>query len=340
MARPRAPTPRAPLEPVRPEGTSPDAILRVFRVASEHAGSRVDVYLQSQLRNTSRTRAKIIAEKGAFDFSGRRLRPSERLRDGDLIALWREPFEEELDLPPLEVIYEDPHLLVIDKPPLLAVHPTARHHKNTVIKQLELQRPGEFLALIHRLDRETSGVLLLGKTPESERAFKRLLEDRTHGEPGADCKKTYLAITRGTPPTGLIDLPVEPDTDNPLRVKMRIAEPGQGLPARTGVTVLAERGGYALVSCELHTGRQHQIRVHLAAMGCPVVGDKLYGPDERLLARAADGLLTPEDLALLELPRHALHAHRYVMPHAVTGETLAVQAPLSPDLQAFWDARG
>jgi 23S rRNA pseudouridine1911/1915/1917 synthase len=338
MARLRYPAPQAPLEPVRPAGTSAESILRVFRVASEHAGARVDVYLQSQLRNTSRTRAKVIAEKGACDFSGRRLRPSERVRDGDLIALWREPFEEELDLPPLEVVYEDPHLLVIDKPPLLAVHPTARHHKNTVIKQLELQRPGEFLALIHRLDRETSGVLLVSRTRDSERAFKRLLEDRTHGEDGADCRKTYLAITRGTPPVGLVELPVEPDVDNSLRVKMRIAKPGEGLSARTGVTILAERAGYALVSCELHTGRQHQIRLHLAALGCPVVGDKLYGPDERLLARAADGLLTPEDLALLELPRHALHAHRYVMRHAVTGETLTVEAPLSADLQAFWDA--
>jgi 23S rRNA pseudouridine1911/1915/1917 synthase len=338
MARRSDPAPRAPLDPVRPAGTSADSILRVFRVASEHAGSRVDVYLRAQLRNTSRTRAKVIAEKGACDFAGRRLRPSERVREGDLIALWREPFEEELELAPLGVVYEDPHLLVIDKPPLIAVHPTARHHKNTVIKQLERERPGEFLALIHRLDRETSGVLLLSKTRESERAFKRLLEDRTHGEDGADCRKTYLAITRGTPPVGLIDLPVEPDLENSLRVKMRIAKPGTGLSARTGVTILAERAGYALVSCELHTGRQHQIRLHLAALGCPVVGDKLYGPDERMLARAADGLLTTEDLELLELPRHALHAHRYVMRHAMTGGTLEVEAPLSLDLQAFWDA--
>src|SRR5690606_12477724 len=108
MSRHSDPAPRLP-EPVRPAGTSAEAMLRVFRVSSEHAGARVDVYLSSQLRNTSRTRAKIIAEKGAYDFSGRRLRPSDRLRDGDLIALWREPFEEELDLPPLEVVYEDEH---------------------------------------------------------------------------------------------------------------------------------------------------------------------------------------------------------------------------------------
>jgi 23S rRNA pseudouridine1911/1915/1917 synthase len=118
---------------------------------------------------------------------------------------------------------------------------------------------------------------------------------------------------------------------------MRIAALGEGADARTEISVLDVRAGYALVSCELHTGRQHQIRVHLASVSCPVVGDKLYGPDERLLARAADGALTAEDLALLELPRHALHAYRYRMPHAITGEMLELVAPLAGDLREFWD---
>jgi 23S rRNA pseudouridine1911/1915/1917 synthase len=105
------------------------------------------------------------------------------------------------------------------------------------------------------------------------------------------------------------------------------------------VTVLETRGGYSLVRCELHTGRQHQIRVHLAAIGCPVIGDKLYGVDETMLARAADGLLTEADLERLELPRQALHAHRYSLDHAITGSPLVVTSPLPPDLRAFWDAR-
>ena len=99
------------------------------------------------------------------------------------------------------------------------------------------------------------------------------------------------------------------------------------------------KGRYALVRCELLTGRQHQIRVHLAAVGCPVVGDKLYGPDERLLARAADRELTADDHVRLELPRHALHAHRYRLPHAVTGEPLELVSPMPADLVAFWDSR-
>jgi 23S rRNA pseudouridine1911/1915/1917 synthase len=153
-------------------------------------------------------------------------------------------------------------------------------------------------------------------------------------------KKTYLAITHGTPPEGLVDLPLELDPENPLRVKMRVAARGCGLDARTGLSVLAERGAYALVSCALHTGRQHQIRVHLATLGTPIVGDKLYGPDERLLARAADGELDEADLARLELPRHALHAHRYALSHPLLGSTLEVSSPLPKDLADFWDTRG
>src|SRR5690606_30777371 len=110
---------------------------------------------------------------------GRRLRPSERLQGEDKVCLWRAPFEEHEAPQQLAILYEDAHLLVVDKPPLMTVHPTARHHRHTVIKRLEAQRPGEFLSLIHRLDRETSGALMLGRSPESDRAFKRLLENRS-----------------------------------------------------------------------------------------------------------------------------------------------------------------
>lgn len=335
---------------VRPSGVSEEAILRVFLVPSEAAGMRLDVFLMSRLRRTSRTRARAIVKESAFSPTGRRLSASDRVRAGQYVVLWRAPFETNTEQPPLPVLYEDEHLLVIDKPALVAVHPSARYHRHTVKKRLELERPGEFLALVHRLDRETSGLLLLARSPEAERAFKRMLESRSRalvaeadssGLDDADdtegaFDKEYLAITHGTPPDGRVELPLELDTDSSLQVKMRVASPGSGLAARTGVGVVESRGGFALVRCALHTGRQHQIRVHLAALGHPVVGDKLYGPDERLLARAADGQLSPADLALLGLPRHALHAHRYRLRHAVTDLPLDLIAPMPADLEDFW----
>jgi len=336
--------------PERPSGVAEDAIVRVLRVPPESAGMRLDVFLPTQLRNTSRTRARVIIEHSAFSPDGRKLRASERVRAEDRVVLWRPPFEEHDEAQEIPVLFEDEHIVVVDKPPLMAVHPTARYHHNTVIKLMQAARPGDFLSLVHRIDRETSGVLILAKTRTAERAFKRKLEDRSIAAAQADWTrdedldalgvgKEYLAITWGVPESGIIDLPVELDPENRLRVKMRIAE-HDGLEARTGVELVEATERYALVLCRLYTGRQHQIRLHLAAMGTPIVGDKLYGPDERMLARAADGELTEEDLERLELSRHALHAHRYRMRHAVTGEPLVLESPLPADLAAFWQRSG
>ena len=307
---------------------------------------RIDVFLSSQLRNTSRTRAKLIAEKSVYTLEGKKRRANDRVVADEHLAVWRVPPDEADTAVELPTLYEDEHLLVIDKPPMLAVHPTARHHSATVIKLLQSRRPNEFFSLIHRIDRETSGILMVARSREADRAFKRFIEDRSIAAAASaerppeslQVRKTYLAITWGVPKAGIIDLPIERDPDNALRVKMRLA-PSGGLESRTDVSVIGEASGYALVACELLTGRQHQIRIHLAAVGHPVVGDKLYGPDERMLARAADRELTDDDRALLELPRHALHAHRYRLPHAMTGTELDLVSPLPPDLHAFWESR-
>jgi len=330
--------------PPRPKTVADDAIVRVIRVPPESHGMRLDRFLTTQLRATSRTRAALIIENSAFSWEGRRLKSSERVKGEDRIVLWRPALDEAPPPSDLTTIYEDDYLLVVNKPPLMTVHPTARHHRHTVIRSLQAARPDQFLSLIHRLDRETSGILMLAKTPEADRLFKMQVEGRAkaearaakRGDPvPARADKVYLAITWGVPEDGLVNAPLTADP-SPLRVKMRVAEPGEGLAARTGVTVIEACDGYALVQCDLYTGRQHQIRVHLAQLGTPIVGDKLYGPDEVYLARGADNELTAEDLAVLELPRHALHSTFYRLVHPFTKSEVEFQAPLPEDLVAFW----
>ena len=330
---------------VRPGDVADGSVVSVFRVPPEVAGQRLDVFLQAQLKRTSRTRAQFIIRASAYDDEGRRLRPNDRVRPFQQILLWRAPWDENPVPTEIPIVYEDEDLLAVDKPAHLPVHPSARYHRNTLIKVLQAKRPGEWLSLAHRLDRETSGVILVAKTPSCDRALKRAFEERDGIE------KTYLAITWGVPDPGdgarvfRFERSVELDPTHRTNVKMRLGASDGALYAATRFAVEATRrapapGGtervYARVRCELETGRQHQIRIHLASLGAPIVGDKLYGPDDTCFARGADGVLTDVDLALLELPRHALHAWRLTLTHPVTGAPLALEAPPPADVEAFW----
>jgi RluA family pseudouridine synthase len=327
---------------VPPAGVAEGSIVSVFRVPPEVAGQRLDVFVHSQLHRTSRTRAQAIVRASAYDASGRRLKPNDRVRAEQRILLWRAPWDETpvpVDVP---ILYEDEHLLAVSKPALLPVHPSARYHRNTLIKVLQAARPDcPFLSLGHRLDRETSGVLLLSKTRACDRALKKRLADRD------DVTKTYVAITWGVPDRGdgavsfRYERSLELDPTSELRVKMRIHDAPEALYACTVFDVEEVRRSatgrsYGRVHCTLETGRQHQIRIHLASLGAPVVGDKLYGPDDRAFARSADGELSAGDLVQLEMPRHALHAERLVLAHPITGEALMIEAPLPDDISDFW----
>jgi 23S rRNA pseudouridine1911/1915/1917 synthase len=326
----------------RPPGMTEDAVVSVFRAPPEVAGQRLDIFMRDQLHRTSRTRAQVIVRASAYDAGGRKLEPNHRVQPDQHILLWRAPWDEAAAPIDIPVLYEDEHIFAIDKPALLPVHPTARYHRNTVIKVLQAARPdAEFLSLGHRLDRETSGVMLISKTRSCDRLLKKQLEMRR------EIAKTYAAITWGVPDRGDEAFSfryvrnLEVDIANPLRVKMRVSDAPDALYAATSIDVKEVRTGpdersYALVQCGLETGRQHQIRVHLAALGAPVVGDKLYGPDERAFARAADGELTAEDHAMLQMSRHALHAARLELAHPVTGDPLVIEAPLPGDMVDFW----
>jgi 23S rRNA pseudouridine1911/1915/1917 synthase len=320
----------------RPEGVPPGSVVTVLRVPPEAAGMRLDVFVKSQLKRTSRTRAQAIVRRSAFGPDGKRLFTNDRVFAEQKVLLWREPWDEAVVSTDLPVLYEDEHLFAIAKPAGVAVHPTARYHQSTVVKLLSRLRPGETFTLAHRLDRETSGVLLLAKTREADRGIKKQLEARVSVD------KRYLALTWGAPDEDelRVDLPLEVDEASPLRVRMRVAKGEGGLSAGTRFHVLERvwsRGRwYGLLQCDLETGRQHQIRVHLAAIGCPIVGDKLYGPDPALFARGADDKLTAEDRARLELDRHALHAARLAFDHPITRSRIVIEAPLAPDMAAFW----
>jgi 23S rRNA pseudouridine1911/1915/1917 synthase len=320
----------------RPKDMPEGAVLSVFRVPPEVAGQRLDLFLQSQLKRTSRTRASHIVRASAYDERGKRLRPGSRVVADQIVLLWRPPWDEVAVPTDVPILYEDEHLLVVDKPAKLPVHPTARYHHNTLIKVLQRARPKQFLSLGHRIDRETSGVLLVAKTALCDRTLKRDLEKREGIE------KIYTAITWSVAvkpgETRRVDEPLELDPTSKTRVKMRAANPESdtALSATTIFTGLDAANDYAMVRCELLTGRQHQIRVHLASLGTPIVGDKLYGIDETYFTRDADGVLDDDALADLEMPRHALHAAELRLAHPITRKPLEILAPLPADMREFW----
>jgi 23S rRNA pseudouridine1911/1915/1917 synthase len=161
------------VEITRPEGVPEGSVLSVFRVPPEVAGQRLDVFLQGQLKRTSRTRTQYIVKVSAYDVRGKRLRSNHRVQTEEHVLLWRAPWDEEQVPTDVPILYEDEHMLAVDKPAGLPVHPSARYHKNTLINVLKAERPGQFLSLGHRIDRETSGVLLVAKSTVADRALKR-----------------------------------------------------------------------------------------------------------------------------------------------------------------------
>jgi 23S rRNA pseudouridine1911/1915/1917 synthase len=238
----------------------------------------------------------------------------------------------------LVVLYEDESVIAVDKPPMLVVHPSGRHLTDTLIQRVHAVYKSERLhrdarpRLCHRLDRETSGIVLIGKDPESHQDLMRQFEQR-------EVEKEYLAIVHGAPQfdSGVVDLPLGQARASSIRLKMAVVS--DGLESQTEWSVVRLLPGRTLIACRPKTGRQHQIRVHMDAIGHPLVGDKLYGLDEQIFQRSADGELTGEDMHELELPRHALHNHSLTFAHPRTGGELRIECPLAPDLRVYLDRR-
>jgi 23S rRNA pseudouridine1911/1915/1917 synthase len=323
--------PRRRPEVALPPGCDPASILLAFPVAPEHAGQRLDRFIQHRIPRLSRTRAQEVVRACAYRADGTRRRASERVKAGETVLLVRPAFEEPTVPLYFDVLHEDPAILAIDKPPGLPVHPSATYHKNTLTFLLR-QRYGEDAPQIaHRLDRDTSGLILCGRTREAEVALKLDFENR-------NVRKRYLAIVRGEMPDdeGRIELRMDRAKEG-LHILMEVTAEGEGYPSQSRYRVLARRSGATLVVLAPESGRQHQLRVHMSAIGFPIVGDKLYGPEgvEPFLEYIDTGM-TSALQARLGHERHALHAFELEFTHPDTGAATQLRAPLPDDLVRLW----
>ncbi len=288
-----------------------------LRVPAEAGGERLDRFLATLPEIGSRAVAeRLIAEEGV-QVDGRARPKSHRLAGGEQLE-FEPPAPPASDLVPeqldLVVPYEDEHLLVVDKPAGLVVHPAPGHATGTLVHGLlavgaeggeEPDRPG----IVHRLDRDTSGLLVVARSPEAHRRLQTLVQTRA-------LTREYLALVAGRPRSrsGTVEAPVGRDRHDPLRQSLDTDTPRDAV-THFEVEELLPR--HALLRVRLETGRTHQIRVHLAAIDLPVAGDPLYG--------------RPGDLGL---QRQFLHAARLAFAHPFTGEPVDVASPLPPDLEA------
>ena len=314
------------------EEGNPRIIPRSFVVDEKYAGQRLDLFLVDKMPRLSRTRLQKIIRSQLSRANGRPLRPNSRVELGERITM-HVPARPEPPCPRhFRTLYQDELVMVIDKPAGLPVHATAKFYFNTLTRVL-LETYGEPPPQIcHRLDMETSGCLLVAFPKEIAAQLKAAFEARA-------TKKKYLALVHGDPPwhePSSIDLPLGlVDPDQPITIRMTARDDAP--PARTEVRVLQRPApGYALVECKPITGRQHQIRAHLAAVGFPIVGDKLYGHGDEPFRQFCDTGMSPELLRQFELPRHALHACALSFPHPSKG-MMTIECPLPADIQAFID---
>lgn len=301
-----------------------DSLPRSYVVPPDFAGARLDRFAAAELPDLSRSRLQDLIREGHLTLNGAAVKPSAKLRLGDVIAYVAPPVvsvETQAQDIPLKILYEDAHLVVIDKPAGMVVHPAAGNWDGTVVNALlhhcgELSeiggehRPG----IVHRLDKDTSGCLVVAKSDAVHRKLAAGFADR-------EVTKIYLALAAGRPlkKGGLIESSIG---RHPVdRKRMAVLTDGRGKLAKTEWRVLQEiaapeaPGGIAtLIECTLHTGRTHQIRVHLKQIGHPILGDELYG------RRAG-------------FQRQMLHAWRLGFVHPVTGQRLECRAELPEDFR-------
>ena len=313
---------------------SPRIIERQLEVPPELAGLRLDHFIKTQIQRLSRTRIQQVIETQLSRVTGvGSLKSSTTVAAGDRFVI-RRPARQEPPCPrTFTVVSEDARFIVVDKPALLPVHASAKFYFNTLTRVLGERFPDEpELQICHRLDRETSGCLVVARDREAAVVIKGAFATKDK------VTKEYVALVHGQPPWDVetaIDLPLRlalPGDPTRLPHVRMLPGPG-GLPSITKVRVEERHADTALVRCTLVTGRQHQIRAHLAAVGFPIVGDKLYTHGDDAFIRFCDEGLVPELAKLFVLPRQALHAARVTFPHPATKQLVVAEAPLPADMR-------
>ena len=307
-----------------------------YIVTSEDAGQRLDRFLVSQLPALSRSRIQTLMDEGRVQVDAVARKASHRVESGEVVAVdvpEELPSGVESEPIPLDVLYEDEDVAVINKPAGMIVHPGAGVTSGTMVAAL-LHRFGGVTGLstvggpsrpgiVHRLDKETSGVIVVARTDAAHRKLVEDFRDRL-------VEKIYIALLHGKikGDSGSVVFPVARDLRRRSRMTARLRE---GREARTDWRARLRFDAFTVIEADLRTGRTHQIRVHFSALGCPVVGDTLYGAPRQ--ERAGSELLPP-------LERNFLHAARVSFGHPRTGRRIEVRAPLPPELVNYLAALG
>ncbi|MBM3563623.1 MAG: RluA family pseudouridine synthase [Alphaproteobacteria bacterium] len=316
-----------------------------FLVAPQHGGVRLDRFLAERpeiiAAHLSRSRIKALIEAGRATIGGAAARdPAKKLAAGDRVAL---------DVPPaapaepkgediaLNIVREDAHLLVIDKPAGLVVHPASAHESGTLVNAL-IAHCGESLSgvggvkkpgIVHRIDKDTSGLLVVAKTDAAHHGLSRLFADHGRTLP---LTREYLAFVWGVPDRahGAVEAPLGRHATQ--REKMAVVSPARGREAVTHWEKVEDYGVASLLRCRLETGRTHQIRVHMAHIGHPLIGDKTYGAGFKTKVAK----LSPHAREIVEaLGRQALHAATLGFEHPITGEEMLFESELPADLEGL-----
>ena len=303
-----------------------------LHAAQTDSGTRLDRFVVSRCPELSRARIQELIDSGLIKVNGHRAKASQKVKGGERVTVQadpRAPLKAEAESIPLDILYEDGDLIVINKPAGMTVHAGAGNSSGTLVNALlgrgqSLSQGGDALrpGIVHRLDKDTSGTIVIAKNDFAHAVLSQAFQSRT-------IQKIYLALVQGklAGAKGRIELDISRDPKR--RVKMSARPAGKSATARAARTdwsVLQEFGPATLVEVQLHTGRTHQIRVHFSALKHPVVGDTLYGATAHLVVHKNK---------LPELGRQFLHAARLSFIHPRTEKQITVTAPLASELKIY-----